>query len=134
MGPMEEEELPGFDSSDNGTPTNNIKSKEKEKDKKKKKKNKRTVTGIPNDEVVKANPAARATLGGVSSIYSADKTTHVIEYGIKHDEIRKQRDEVKRIKDKRRAEKAERERKEAEARRLHAERLAKSKSLNQKKK
>lgn len=67
-----------------------------------KKKAKKPVKPPKPASIVKANSAAKASVGGVSSIYSADKTGHVIEYGIQHDKIRAQREEVKRIKDKRR--------------------------------
>merc|ERR1712130_1086474 len=88
--------------SDSDSSMSSVKSSSK---KKKKKKNKKNGTGDDNTDGG----------GGVTAIYSADKTTHVIEYGIQHDAIRASRANTKAIKDKIRKKREEEKKKEQEA-------------------
>merc|ERR1712228_174720 len=67
--------------------------------------------------------------GGVTAIYSADKTTHVIEYGIQHDAIRASRANTKAIKDKIRKKREEEKKKEQEALKKHKEAMDRLKNL-----
>merc|ERR1712228_1104446 len=68
-------------------------------------------------------------MGGVTAIYSADKTTHVIEYGIQHDAIRASRANTKAIKDKIRKKREEEKKKEQEALKKHKEAMDRLKNL-----
>jgi len=115
--PIKEEVSTG--NNDSGDDTNGSKKKKKGKKGKKKKK---------KDEALKEKDPDRFK----KSTFVEPETTHVIEYGIHHDEIRKQRAEVKAIKEKKRLAREKAKRDEEEAKKKQKELIAAAKAKKKK--
>ena len=98
-----------------------------DKDRKSKKKKKKDRTSSKAEKLKKEDPKYFA-----KSTFIEPETTHVIEYGIHHDEIRKQRAEVKAIKEKKRKAREEARRQEEEAKKKQKELIAAAKAKKKK--